>query len=82
MATKHDNTPTPESIAAEQRYQAEERRKVEAATGIRIEDAPCRGAFRIHCPRAGCTYSASARTEARLYRPLAAHLVLAHRSEF
>ena len=67
--------PTPESIAQEKAYQAAERQRVFAATGLRIVDAP---PYRIHCPRPGCTFVGSARTDGGAVRSLAGHLVSAH----
>ena len=73
MAT--NQSVTPESIAAERKYQAEQRQAVFESTGLRIVDAP---PYRIHCPRPGCTFVGSATTDGGAVRSLAAHLVGAH----
>lgn len=72
--------PTPESIARAKAHQQAERQRVFEQTGHRIvdEDTP---AVVMHCPRPGCTYAATARSEGRATRSLAAHLVAAHMQE-
>ena len=50
--------------------------------GVRIvDDAPISLPFWIHCPRPGCAYVGSARTDGGAVRLLAEHLVSAHLRE-
>ena len=68
-----------DSVALAKAYQAAERRHVERVTGLRITDAA--PAFRIHCPRRGCQFTASAATDGSAVRSISAHLVRAHMQE-
>lgn len=75
--------PTPESIERAKAAQAAERREVQRATGLRMgpDGRFIFPAFRMHCPRPGCQFVASSRTDGRAVRMLSAHLVAAHKEE-
>lgn len=67
--------PTGDSVAAALRHQREERAKVEAATGVRITDAPF-DAYTIVCPR--CLVPCGGDNEGQANRVFARHYVTAH----
>lgn len=78
-----DNTETPASIARAKADRDAERRRIEAATGLHINEngIVTTRAFVIVCPRPGCAFAASARNEGRSIKGIASHLVNVHRAE-
>ena len=72
-----------ESIAKAKADRDAQRRQIEQATGLRIaEDGHIvLGAWVIGCPRAGCQFAASARSEGRAIKGIAVHLVRAHHAQ-
>lgn len=66
---------TAASIEAAKKAQAIDRQRVFERTGIRIVETP---PFLILCPRPGCTFVGSARTDGGAVRSLSAHLVGSH----
>ena len=78
-----DNTETPDSIARAKVDRDAERRRIEALTGLRIQDngLVTTRAFVICCQRPGCAFAASARNEGRATRGLVSHMVTAHHAQ-
>lgn len=77
------NSVTPESVARAKADTDAERERVYQRTGIRITDdgvilPPPNKPHLIGCPRAGCTFMGSARTDGGAVRSLSAHLVASH----
>lgn len=72
-------TVSPESIARAKAHQQAERQRVFDQTGVRIVDEV--PAVIVHCRQHGCPYTASAQSEGRAIRSLAAHIVAAHMQE-
>lgn len=70
--------PTPESIANAKHAMWEERAEVERKAGVTIGADGRVVATIIHCPFPGCQYHASAISEGRAIRLIAAHAVKAH----
>ena len=69
---------TPESIARAKAMQQQERMMARRKTGKPITDGP---PYLIHCPREGCPFVGSARTDGGAVRSISAHLVGAHMKE-
>jgi hypothetical protein len=67
---------TVQSIAAAKQQAQRERDEIQAVTGVVItEDGQVQPAVIIHCPKVGCRFTASARSEGRAIRALSAHVV-------
>lgn len=74
---------TAESIARAKQHVADERQRVFEVTGVRITDDgfTVKAPWLIHCPRPGCRFVGSARTDGWAVRSLSCHLVGAHMKE-
>lgn len=71
----HD-TPTSASIAAARDHQRSERKRVEAATGLRIVDPPRPKPFKAACGL--CNYTAHAKRDGQAVNSVAAHIIKVH----
>lgn len=76
----HDHDMTADSVARAKADRDAQRRQIEQATGLRIAEngIVTTRAYVICCPRLGCSFAASARSEGRAIKGLSAHLVKAH----